>query len=292
MIIKQIGANMSINSNTQLICLLGHPVKHSFSPNIHNYLFKKYNQNKVYTCFDVKESKLQESVYGIRGLNISGCNVTIPHKVNIINYLDEIDKNARLIGAVNTINNEGGILKGYNTDGVGFVKSILDKGYNLTDKKVMIIGAGGACRSIAIELASNNVSYIEIRNRSLKNAIEISNIVKENFSIKSSYSNKTIEKEDLNNIDILINTTPLGMENNSSPIDESISINKELLVCDIVYKPNETNFIKWAKSNKLDVVYGIDMLINQAVEAFYIWTGIKANEEDLKYLKDLFDKSI
>ena len=122
---------MNINSNTNTICLLGHPIKHSFSPTIHNYLFEKYSENNIYVCFDVKEDKLKDCVYGIKGLDIKGCNVTIPHKVNIIKYLDSIDDNAKLIGAVNTIKNKGVILKGYNTDGRGFVKSILDKDYDI-----------------------------------------------------------------------------------------------------------------------------------------------------------------
>lgn len=283
---------MNINSTTKIICLLGHPVKHSFSPNIHNYLFNKYNLNNIYTCFDVNENKLKESIDGIKSLKISGCNVTIPHKVNVINYLDKIDKNAKLIKSVNTIKNEGGILTGYNTDGIGFVKSILDKGYELSNKRVMIIGAGGACRSIAVELASKKVSYIEIRNRSKKNAIEITNLIKDNFNIKTVYFIESISEEDLEHIDILINTTPLGMENNLCPINENLKVYKNLLVCDIVYKPNETNFIKWAKNNNLDVIYGIDMLINQAIEAFYIWTGIKADKDDIKYIKELFEKNI
>lgn len=283
---------MDIKPTTKVICLLGHPVKHSFSPIIHNYLFEKYKENKIYTCFDVESDKLNHSVEGIKALKIDGCNVTIPHKVEIIKYLDSIDKNTRLIGAVNTIKNEDGFLKGYNTDGAGFVKSILDKGYSLNDKKVMIIGAGGACRSIAIELSSNNVGYIKIRNRSLNNAVEISNIIKSNFKTEISCSSDSITYNDLRDIDILINTTPLGMENELSPIDENISIDKDLLVCDIVYKPHETKFIKWAKKNNLDVVYGIDMLINQAVEAFYIWTGKKATSEDIKNIKMIYNDSI
>lgn len=283
---------MNIKSTTKTICLLGHPVKHSFSPVIHNYLFEKYNENKIYTCFDVEPDKLKNSVNGIKALKIEGCNVTIPHKVDIIKYIDSIDSNAKLIGAVNTIKNEGNILKGYNTDGMGFVKSILDKEYDLCGKKIMIIGAGGACRSIAIELCSNDVKSIEIRNRSINSAMEISDIIKSNFNTYISYSNESIIESDLNNIDILINTTPIGMESRLCPIDENLIPKNNLLVCDIVYKPHETAFIKWAKKHNLDVVYGIDMLINQAIEAFYIWTGIKANHEDIKHIKMLYEESI
>ena len=215
---------MNINSNTNTICLLGHPIKHSFSPTIHNYLFEKYSENNIYVCFDVKEDKLKDCVYGIKGLDIKGCNVTIPHKVNIIKYLDSIDDNAKLIGAVNTIKNKGGILKGYNTDGRGFVKSILDKDYDIKNKKVMIIGAGGACRSIAIEMASQGVKSIEIRNRSLDRANEIIDSINKNFNTEANCSKDAIDSNCLMDIDILINTTPIGMESDLCPIDTNIVI--------------------------------------------------------------------
>ena len=283
---------MNINSNTNTMCLLGHPIKHSFSPTIHNYLFETYSENNIYVCFDVKEDKLKDCVYGIKGLDIKGCNVTIPHKVNIIKYLDSIDDNAKLIGAVNTIKNKGGILKGYNTDGRGFVKSILDKGYDIKNKKVMIIGAGGACRSIAIEMASQGVKSIEIRNRSLDRANEIRDSINKNFNTEANCSKDAIDSSCLMDIDILINTTPIGMESDLCPIDTNIVIDKKLLVCDIVYKPQNTAFLKWAKKNNLEIIYGIDMLINQALEAFYIWTGINPCNEDFEHIKKLYENSI
>ncbi|MGL6107448.1 shikimate dehydrogenase [Romboutsia sp.] len=281
---------MNINGTTKTICLLGHPVKHSFSPNIHNYLFEKYDKNSVYVCFDIKERNLKNSIDGIKALGILGCNVTIPHKVEVIKYLDEIDVNAKLIGAVNTIKNEGGILKGYNTDGMGFVKSILDKGNDLTNKKIMIIGAGGACRSIAVELASNDVSSIEIRNRSEEKAKEIANIIKNNFTTETSCSTEKIDKKALENIDILINTTPIGMESDLCPIDESLNPQNKILVCDIVYKPHNTSLIKWAKKHNLEVVHGVNMLINQGLHAFNIWTDIKPKDEDIENIKDIYKK--
>ena len=283
---------MKINSSTKTICLLGHPIKHSFSPTIHNYLFKKYLKNNIYVCFDVEEDKLKDSIFGIKALDIRGCNVTIPHKVNIIKYLDSIDENAKLIGAVNTINNKGGILKGYNTDGIGFVKSILDKNYEIKNKKVMIIGAGGACRSIAIELAANGVKSIEIRNRSLERANEIIKSINDNFNTYAKCSKDAIDGSSLMNVDILINTTPIGMENDLCPIDTNIKIDKNLLVCDIVYKPQDTVFLKWARKNNLDIIYGIDMLINQAFEAFKIWTGISTCNEDFEHIKKLYEENI
>lgn len=281
---------MKVNSTTKIIGLLGHPVKHSFSPQIHNYLCEKYNQNNVYCCFDVEESNLQSAIESIKTLNMLGCNVTIPHKVNSIKYLDEIDKNATIVGAVNTIKNKNGKLIGFNTDGLGFVKSILDRGYEIANKKVLIIGAGGACRSIAVELASKGISSLEFRNRSIEKAKGIAKSIEENFEIEVLYSTKVIDENDLSNIDILINTTPIGMESELCPINENLKIKKDLLVCDIVYKPHETALIRWAIKNNLNVIYGIDMLINQGIHAFYIWTGINATKKDEEYIKDLFNR--
>ncbi|MGL4796772.1 MAG: shikimate dehydrogenase [Paraclostridium sp.] len=276
---------MRINGKTKMVCLIGNPVEHSFSPYIHNYLFEKYSINNNYVCFNVCNEDLKEAINGVKALGIAGCNITIPHKVEIMKYLDYIDPNANLIGAINTIKNENGRLIGYNTDGIGFVKSITDKGFEVKGKDIIILGAGGACRSIAVELASQGAKNIEIRNRSAENAKIICDIITNNFNTNSTYSTKDICSKDLVNIDIIINTTPIGMDKDfeSCPINEDIEVNDKLLVCDIVYNPHETKFIKWAKNNELDVIYGIDMLINQAIYGFYIWTGIEVNElENLK----------
>jgi shikimate dehydrogenase len=279
-----------INSSTKIMCLLGHPVKQSFSPIMHNYLFKKYNKNNIYVCFDILD--LKNTVSGIRCMNIGGINITVPYKVEIMKELDYIDENAKLIGAVNTIKNEGGILRGYNTDGFGFVKSIKDKGYILENKNVMILGAGGSCRSICVELAKNNVNLIQIRNRSLNNAKEIEKIINDNFDTKVSCSKDKITNEDLRNIDILINTTPIGMQSCECPINKDLILKDNTLVCDIVYKPHETEFLKWAKKQNLDVIYGIDMLINQGLQAFSIWSDIKTTDEDFDEIKKLYENYI
>lgn len=278
-----------INGSTKLICLIGQPVEHSFSPSIHNCLFEKYDINSKYICFDVDKDYLKEAVNSIKTLKIKGANVTVPHKVDVMDYLDEIDINANLIGAVNTIKNDNGKLIGYNTDGIGFVNSVIDKGYKIKDKEVMILGAGGAARSIAVEMANNNAKSIEIRNRTLDKAQSIAGCINENFKSIVKTGDTNITKKDLENIDILINTTSLGMSPNVDqiPIDETIKIDKDILVCDIVYNPKETRFLKWAKENELETLGGIDMLINQALEAFYIWTGIRPDKECLSKVEQL-----
>ncbi|WFD08989.1 shikimate dehydrogenase [Tepidibacter hydrothermalis] len=278
-----------INGSTKLICLIGQPVEHSFSPSIHNTLFEKYDINSKYICFDVDKDCLKEAVNSIKALKIKGSNVTVPHKVDIMEYLDEIDINAKLIGAVNTIKNDNGKLIGYNTDGIGFVNSVIGKGYKIQDKNVMILGAGGAARSIAVEIANNNAKSIEIRNRTLDKAESIAITINENFKSIVKIGDINITKEDLENIDILINTTSLGMSPHIDkiPIDDTINIDKDILVCDIVYNPKETRFLKWAKENNLNTLGGIDMLINQALEAFYIWTEVKPDRECLYEVEQL-----
>ena len=283
---------MVFTGKTKNLGVIGYPIKHSLSPVIQNTAIQEAGIDYAYIAMPIAPEDLEKAVIGLKALNFTGFNVTIPHKVNIMQYLDEIDEMAKLIGAVNTIKNKGGILKGYNTDGRGFVKSILDKGYDIKNKKVMIIGAGGACRSIAIEMASQGVKSIEIRNRSLDRANEIIDSINKNFNTEANCSKDAIDSSCLMDIDILINTTPIGMESDLCPIDTNIVIDKKLLVCDIVYKPQNTAFLKWAKKNNLEIIYGIDMLINQALEAFYIWTGINPCNEDFEHIKKLYENSI
>lgn len=282
---------MKINSTTQLATLIGHPVSHSFSPYIHHFLAEKYNLNLSYMCFDVEPGSVADALKGIRALGIIGSNVTIPHKIEVIKTLDRIDKNAEIIGAVNTIKNESGKLVGYNTDGIGFVKSVLDCGHELEGKNIMVLGAGGASRAIIIELASRKVSKIVIRNNTLAKAEDIAQAVRKHFSdVVVEVGPLEVRQDELQDINFIINTTSLGMGSQKElcPIDEKIIPPIGLVVCDIVYTPHDTKFLKWALSNNLQVVHGIGMLINQALESFSIWTGIQvdAYDEVLSILKE------
>ena len=279
---------MGTNSETRIFALLGHPVSNSFSPNMHSYLFEKYGVNGAYLCFDIEPRKIYKSIEAMRLLNTVGFNVTIPYKTDVMAGLDEIDRNAELIGAVNTVKNEGGVLKGYNTDGRGFVKAITDRNIHLEGKSAIILGCGGACRSIAIEMSSNGIKKIDIRNRSIENTEKIAKRVGTVFGTEVVYSSMAVAKEDLEEYDFLINTTPIGMESDECPIDESIKVSSDIVVYDIVYKPHRTNLIKWAEKNNLRVIHGIDMLINQGIEAFEIWTGKKVDSKDAEILKEMF----
>lgn len=286
---------MEINAKTKVACLIGHPVEHSFSPYIHNFLASKYGVNLVYTAYDVVPEKVAEAVKGIGALGIIGSNVTIPHKVEVMKSLDEVNQHAAIIGAVNTIKNCDGKLIGYNTDGVGFVKSVLEKGHQLEDKHVVLLGAGGACRAIAVALATNNVSKLTIRNNTLSKAEALAEDIKKAFNhVEVCTKLLGLEQEELVDVDFLINTTPLGMskQKDLSPIPVDIVPPKGIVVCDIVYTPHETKLLKWAKDNGLEVVHGIGMLINQALESFRIWTDIDVSESYQEVYDLLVEKKV
>ena len=279
----------SISSKTKVYSVIGHPVSQSFSPKIHNYLFEKYGIDAVYVSYDVDPDHVGEAINGIRHLGIMGTNVTIPHKIEVMKYLDEIDEKAKLFGAVNTIKNVDGKLYGYNTDGTGLTKSLKDaSGETMDGKKVLIIGAGGACRSIAIQLAIENAASIEIVNRSIEKAQSIVDTINEHFDTKAIAMSKVITQKDIDDVDVLINTTPIGMGTDESPIDTSLVPPKNMIIADAVYKPHETAFIKWGLKHDLKIAYGIQMLINQGVHSFSIWTGVTPTLEDTQNILKIF----
>ncbi len=277
---------MKIDSKTQLACLIGHPVAHSFSPYIHNFLAEEYDVNLRYVSLDVSPDRVKEAVEGIRALGIVGSNVTIPHKIEVMAHLDEIEKNAKIIGAVNTIKNDHGKLIGYNTDALGFVNSVLNEGHSLLNKHVMVLGAGGASRAIVVELAAHGVRKITICNHTVQKAEAIAQKIRSHFEeVEVVVRGLEVKEEDLQGVDFLINTTPLGMSSQKDlcPIDEKITPPKELVVCDIVYTPHDTKLLKWARKHDLKIVHGIGMLINQAISSFEIWTGLKIDAYEKVY---------
>lgn len=282
---------MEIRGTTKLACLLGHPVNHSFSPYIHNFLAEKCDIDMKYACFDVAEDEVEHALKGIKALGMIGCNVTIPYKIKVMDYLDEIDHHAAIIGAVNTIKNENGKLIGYNTDAVGFVKSVRDAGHTLEGKTVMILGAGGASRGIVVELAAAGVKQLIIRNNTVEKAAQLGEHIASYFKeVVIQIGDLQIKEVDLQGVDFLINTTPLGMskQRHLCPINEAIIPPKDLVVCDIVYTPHDTRLLLWAKAHGLQVVHGIGMLINQGVHSFELWTNtqIEVYEEILELLTE------
>lgn len=264
---------MKIKGSTNIVGLIGHPVEHSFSPPMHNAAFEELGMDYAYVAFDVNPTELASAIEGAKSLNIKGFNVTIPHKIEVMQFLDEIDEVAGLIGAVNTIDFKD--MKGYNTDGIGAVKAI-EEVTSIKNKKVVVAGAGGASRAISFYLAKYGAESITILNRNVEKAQKLagdvlnSNLIGEVNSDSISQINNY-----LSDCDILVDTTPLGMHPHidDEPIALASDMHDDLAVFDAVYNPNETVLIKEAIKAGAKPVYGIKMLLYQGAESFKIWTG-------------------
>ena len=264
---------MNIKGSTNVVGLIGHPVEHSFSPPMHNVAFQELGMDWVYVAFDVNPKDLSSAIEGAKSLNIKGFNVTIPHKIEVMQYLEELDEVAELIGAVNTIDFKN--LKGYNTDGIGAVRAI-EEVSSIKDKNVVVAGAGGASRAISFYLAKFGASSLTILNRNADKAQNLASDVLASDLIGDVKSDSISEiNAYLSDADILVDTTPLGMDPhiNDEPIATSENMHEDLVVFDAVYNPNETVLIKQAIKAGATPVYGIKMLLYQGAESFKIWTG-------------------
>ena len=264
---------MKIKGSTNIVGLIGHPVEHSFSPPMHNAAFDALNMDYAYVAFDVNPNDLKSAIEGAESLNIKGFNVTIPHKVDVMQYLDELDEVARLIGAVNTIDFKN--LKGYNTDGIGAVKAI-EEVTSIKNKNVVVAGAGGASRAISFYIAKYGAESLTILNRNEAKAESLASDVSDSGLIGEVASDSINAIGNyMESADVLIDTTPLGMHPNinDEPIVKADMMDEELVVFDAVYNPNETVLIKEAIKANAKPVYGIKMLLYQGAESFKIWTG-------------------
>ncbi|WP_323735493.1 shikimate dehydrogenase [Methanosphaera sp. ISO3-F5] len=273
-----------ITGKTKITGVIGHPIEHSMSPPMHNNAYKQLNMDYVYVAFHVQPENIEKLINSSKTLDIKGLNVTIPHKTTIIPYLDEIDETAEKIGAVNTIQFKNGIAKGYNTDGIGAIKSIQEH-TTLQDKNILIIGAGGASKAISFTLINENINSLTIANRSQNNAENlINNIKKQTEFTNINYQQINNVDEILNQTDIIINTTPIGMYPNHQvkPPIKTDNINNKHVVMDIIYNPLETQLLKQAKENGATTINGTSMLINQGLESFKIFTGKEATYESFE----------
>ncbi len=287
-----------IDANTQLYCIIGKPIRHSFSPYLQNAAFQENCINAVYTAFEVRD--LENAIKAIKTLGIAGASITIPYKVSVLHFLDEVSDFAGMIGSVNTIINKGGRLFGTNTDSTGFYKAISEK-TSVAGKTIALFGAGGAGKAIAFSLFYNSVPkelYIietdESRTKELINNIltEFKKINKpvDQTKIKSIDRKNWIQVKDF--IDIIINATPTGMEPDAhSSILNPEDIPEKSTVMDIVYNPHNTLLLKYAGQKGCNLVYGVDMLLYQGVQQFELWTGQKAPVSVMrKVLLDFIEK--
>ena len=274
---------MVISGKTHVCAVIGDPIEHTLSPTMHNAAFEHLNLNMVFLAFRVTPDQLENALRGVRALGIRGLNVTMPHKTSVTEFLDEADAAVRFLGAANTILNQDGRLKGFNTDGIGAVKALKQNGVNLTGKKVLVLGAGGAAKAVAFCLA-NEVDELCILNRDAAKARELASTLEPwgKHIIGDELSPRNIQEE-LRDSDVLINATSVGMAPNAhESLVEIRWLKTDLSVMDIVYNPVETKLIRDAKTAGAKIVNGVEMLLHQGAASFEIWMGCKAPVEVMR----------
>ena len=271
---------MNITSKTKALGIFGHPISHTLSPVMHNAVIKALGLDMAYLPFEVKPSNLKEAINGIKSLGIIGVNITIPHKESVIRFLDDISEEARLVGAVNTIVNKDRKLVGYNTDGSGYMASLKEElGFNPKSKRIIIIGAGGAARGILAALATQKPKSITVANRTLSRAVSLIKTFKGKFRdtrFEAIDLDNNMLKMSFNSVDLLINTTSVGMKQGKTLKIPLETLPKIAIVSDIIYNPLETLLLKKAKKIGLTTHGGLGMLVHQGARSFKLWTGMDA----------------
>lgn len=267
---------MKITGNTRTLGIFGDPVEHTLSPAIHNAAFEALGLDLVYLPFRVSPEALKGAVESVRALEMPGVSVTIPHKEKVIEYLDEVDDLSKAIGAVNTIVNKGGRLKGYNTDALGYLLSLKEEtGFVPKGKTIIVIGAGGAARAIAYSFIKGEAKSVIIANRTLPRA----KILADEFNGCASAVTLDGVGGFMKGADIIINTTSLGMMGEGELNIPVEALPAHAVVSDIVYRPLDTQLIKKARLLGLKAHTGLGMLVQQGIIAFELWTGLKAPAE-------------
>jgi len=271
----------SFHANTKIIGLLGHPIKHSYSPFVQNVAFEFEKLDYIYLAFDVPSANLENALNGVLALGMKGLNVTLPHKEKIIRHLDELSEEATTIGAVNTIVNDQGKLIGYNTDVTGIIETLTPFKEQITGSTVTVLGAGGGARAAIYALIRHfKPEQINLINRTIQRADSIQNY----FSTKMRYDGfKTMDLfppdivDTLRNSSLIINATTIGMfpEMDDTITDLKESFSSSQIVFDLVYNPTKTKFLKLAEAQGATTMGGLRMLVSQAAKSFELWTGVK-----------------
>lgn len=262
--------------------LIGHPVGHSVSPAMHNAAFGELGLEYRYEAVSVEPEGLTDFLNGVmKGPDVRGANVTIPHKIAVMKGVDFLDGEAAAIGAVNTIVNDGGALRGYNTDGRGALKALEKAVGRLDDKRVVLLGAGGAARAVAYCIAQE-AEALAILNRTVRRAVELASSLREvvegrRAEISAAPFDETHLSRELEDADVVINATPIGMHPDvgETPVPRRL-LNGRHLVFDLVYNPPRTRLLKEAEMEGADTLSGVEMLVYQGAESFQLWTGRRA----------------
>ena len=276
---------MKIDGYTRMAAVIAKPIRHSISPFIHNHAYQLTATNAVYLAWEVAEEQVEQSLQQLRVLDMLGANISMPYKKKVLPYLDQVDESAQLIGSVNTIVQKDGCLTGYNTDGLGFLKS-LPKTFSIKDKKLVLLGAGGAATAIILEAIRQGVAEIHlfVRPESLAKYQATFSPLSEALSF-SIVLHDLSRRDQVNAMmvgtDLLINATGLGMDGVSLPVPKDFTFPKGCLVADLAYFPAKTPFLQLAEEQELQTVNGLGMLFYQAELAFELMTSTKFPEEEV-----------
>lgn len=284
---------MKITGKTKVLALIGSPVGHSGSPVMYNYSFEKLGLDYVYVAYDVKEDGVKQALESMRLFDMRGMNVTMPDKTEAARQVDVLSPAAQIIGAVNTIVNEDGVLKGYNTDGEGFVNNLKEHGTNICGKKIVIAGGGGAATAIQVQCALDGAKELVIFNkkdaffeRTRSTAEKIRAAVPEIQVSVYDIDDEEVLRKELADADIFVNATSVGMKpmDDKSIIKDTSMLRPELVVADIVYNPEETKLLKDAKAIGCKCIGGKGMLVWQGASSFRLYTGKEMPVEEVKEL--------
>jgi shikimate 5-dehydrogenase len=282
--------NTTVTGKTKLLGLIGNPVEHTISPQLHNTLSTMLGIDAIYIPIKVEKDRTEDIISGFRASNFIGFNATIPFKEKILKYVDEMTEDIKLIGSANTVKISDGRLYAYNTDADGFVRAFEEEsGIELKGKKILMLGAGGTSRALSVKLAKKEAAEIHIFNRSMEKAGMIADIINVNVAKICKFSGIDDIKElqdSINGCDILINTTSVGLhpDFDKSPISDEIFIDKRIIVYDVIYNPVRTKLLKQAEAFGCKSINGLGMLFYQGVLAYELWMDLKIPDQILKEL--------
>lgn len=279
-----------ITGHTGLVCLLGSPVAHSISPAMHNEAFACHRLDYVYLAFDVAPERFDQVVDALTAMNARGWNCTMPHKRRMYERADQLSLEAQLIGAVNTVVQEQGVLTGYNTDGKGYMAAVRDAGYDILGEKMTVLGSGGAAASIIVQAALDGVAAIDLlarRGKSWDAIREVAERVNERTSCRVRMYELKDElqmKKSIGESRMLLNASSVGMSprEDACLIPDRTYLHPGLIVSDVIYNPKETKLLRMAKEAGCPAFNGMYMLLYQGAYAFELWTGKKMPVELVK----------
>ena len=267
---------MEINGKTKLMGLIGNPVEHTLSPVIHNTIAESMNENMVYVPFPVADD-IESAIKGAYALGIQGMNITVPYKSDVIPFLAKLDKEAEIIGAVNTLVRTENGYKGYNTDLPGLYRAILSEGIEVRGNRVIIVGAGGAARAAAFMCAFNKAERVVILNRTVEKAERIVNEVKEKTGFAAMEAKAITDYHSIKGEGYLVlQATKVGLypKTEESPITDEVFFKKAAVVYDLIYTPQQTMFMRLAQGQGVAAYNGLKMLLYQGVAAYEMWNQV------------------